>query len=339
MSSATPFFTVIIPTRDRPAKLKVALESVAAQTCHDLEIIIVDDGSADHHRLQVEQLKHLHHYQCLEVLLPRRYNGHSASFARNSGASHMRGRYWANLDDDDQWTDPYYLERAKKSLTAGEKPIDLHLSNQAAYQGDRVISDTAWTAGLSDIVSSRYPHEADAQGAIDVSVAEIIRAGGFTHLNTLIVRKELFQKIGGMDESMRYEEDRDFFLRAIDAAERIVYSPHVVARHNVPDPSQKSNVTTRLSQLQKYQFQLYLLNKNFLAAKNPAIKSYCQKHGAYTLKKIAEELSTTGRLREARHYAWMGLAAKPTIGWLAYSILMTCRSLMSQSGNKRSGRG
>ena len=40
-------FSVIIPTRNRPETLKVAIMSVLNQTSDDFEIIVVNDGSDD----------------------------------------------------------------------------------------------------------------------------------------------------------------------------------------------------------------------------------------------------------------------------------------------------
>ena len=42
-----PDVSVIIPTRDRCRQLQLALRSAMAQRRVDLEIVIVDDGSAD----------------------------------------------------------------------------------------------------------------------------------------------------------------------------------------------------------------------------------------------------------------------------------------------------
>ena len=42
-----PKVSVVIPTYNRAAKVRNAIESVLAQTVTDLEVIVVDDGSSD----------------------------------------------------------------------------------------------------------------------------------------------------------------------------------------------------------------------------------------------------------------------------------------------------
>ena len=51
------FFTVIIPTRDRPGEFRLALDSVLSQTCSDVEIVVVDDGADKKPREALEKIK------------------------------------------------------------------------------------------------------------------------------------------------------------------------------------------------------------------------------------------------------------------------------------------
>jgi Glycosyl transferase family 2 len=45
-----PFFSVVMATSNRPALFRQALESVLAQSCRDIEIIVVNHGSAGEHQ-------------------------------------------------------------------------------------------------------------------------------------------------------------------------------------------------------------------------------------------------------------------------------------------------
>ena len=96
-----PKVSVIIPTFNRAALLKLALDNVLAQRYRDLEIIVVDDGSTDATAATVaaygERVRYLHHANC----------GLNAS--RNRGAAVARGEFLAFLDDDDLW-EPCFLE-------------------------------------------------------------------------------------------------------------------------------------------------------------------------------------------------------------------------------------
>ena len=94
-----PTVSVIIPTFDRAELLPRAIESVMAQTYHDWEIVLVDDGSTDATpdvaRAYIRRLgDRLHNI--------RQKNGGS-SRARNRGIEVARGRYVAFLDSDDEF--------------------------------------------------------------------------------------------------------------------------------------------------------------------------------------------------------------------------------------------
>jgi len=57
--------------------------------------------------------------------------------------------------------------------------------------------------------------EPDVAGAFTVSPAELLACPAHCHLNTTIVSRAFYFEIAGLDEGLRYECDRDFYLRAI----------------------------------------------------------------------------------------------------------------------------
>lgn len=87
--------SVIIPTYNRGGYLKEAIESVLNQTIHDLEIIVIDDGSTDNTREIVgfygNKVKYF--YQ----------ENKERGAARNNGIVRAKGEYIALLDSDDVW--------------------------------------------------------------------------------------------------------------------------------------------------------------------------------------------------------------------------------------------
>jgi glycosyltransferase involved in cell wall biosynthesis len=85
--------SVVIPTYNRAAMLRAALQSVFEQTYRDFEIVVVDDGSTDDTRAFLES--------CGPPV--RCYYGRhgGAARARNLGMERARGRYICYLDSDD----------------------------------------------------------------------------------------------------------------------------------------------------------------------------------------------------------------------------------------------
>ena len=185
----TPLFTVVIPTRNRPVLFKAALDSVLAQQDAALEVVVINDGS---------DAAHLDAYRALEAAadprvrffaLPREGRGHGQSYALNYGAALGRGGYVAFLDDDDAWTDPHYLARTARTIAASATPVDLHLANQIAFMGDAPMGRVTW---IEDLAAKLAGAPADAEGAITVTPAQLLRSHGFGHLNTSIVSAAFF---------------------------------------------------------------------------------------------------------------------------------------------------
>lgn len=94
--------SVIIPTYNRPGYLQEAVDSVLAQTYSSIEILIIDDGSADG---GVHTKSALKPYLSEDHRLPITYiyqkNAGLVS-AVNRGLALARGEYIQRLDDDDR---------------------------------------------------------------------------------------------------------------------------------------------------------------------------------------------------------------------------------------------
>ena len=313
-------FSVIIATRNRPALFAEALSSVLGQSCEDIELIVVNDGSDEVHLAEYRRLiegagRPIHFHS-----LVRRPNGHGQSYALNFGVAQAVGDYVCFLDDDDSWTDDGYLARIAAALARRDPRPDLVFSNQAAFLGERQKEGSIWLGGLAAKLESGGRRPA-GDGLYDVSVEDLVGSGGFCHVNTMIVRRALYNGVGGMDEGIRWENDHDLFLRLIDTAGIMLLSPAVVSRHNVPDTAKAASITTSLSEVQRRMFQLRVFEKAGLFAVHPAIRAHGRQHQGYTLKRIAETLAAANDYRAAAFYARQALGAAPTLKWAAYTAL------------------
>lgn len=324
-NSVSPFFSVIIPTRNRASLFEAALESVMAQTFSDVEIIVVNDGTSG---------KQLEEYRLLEAKYPvikfhylvQRPNGHGSSYAMNFGVEQSNGSYVTFLDDDDYWTDEEHLARASRSIKrAGE--VDVYYTNQAAYypNGEK-RSEGLWlnVNALNDKLDGL---ETDAEGTCMVDTEVLIGTRSFAHFNCSIFRKAFFHELGGLDENIRYENDRDLFIRTVDTAEKMLFNPRVVSRHNIPDRRARSNMSTVITERQKRLFQLQVLEKGVLFSAHPAVRAYCIEGKGNQLKLLARDLDSAGEYRHALHYAQQALAVLPTLRWRLYTALLRLRAL------------
>ena len=91
--------SVIIPCYNRSHTIQRAIQSVLAQTCQDLEIIVVDDGSRDATPSVLDQLcsndSRIHYLWHPE--------NRGAQAARNTGIRAAQAEWIAFLDSDDEW--------------------------------------------------------------------------------------------------------------------------------------------------------------------------------------------------------------------------------------------
>ena len=337
-----PFFSVIIATRNRPTLFRQALESVLAQSWSDAEIIVVNDGSATEHQPEYDSiigaaasLRVIATCRLRSFSLTPRPKGHGGAYTRNFGAAEANAPYLCFLDDDDYWIDPDHLARAHAVIVNSTAPVDLYMANQAAFLRNERQPGPIWIEDLSTILDS-LDNRPDCHGAHTVTVNELLRSQGFCHLNTLIVRRALYEEIGGMEETIRWEEDRDLYLRLIDHAAVIKYTPITVARHNIPDPVRAASMTTTLSDLERRLFQLTVLDHALHFTQHPAIRTHARRHKAYTLKWIAETLAAGGRYAEASFYAREALRISPTVKWAGYAAWLTLRALAGPLAGGRS---
>jgi glycosyltransferase involved in cell wall biosynthesis len=110
---SAPQVSVIVPTHDRRTFLMLTLRTVLWQRGVELEVIVVDDGSADGTRDAVSALddgriRSIRHDTPLGV-----------SVARNHGVDVARGAWVAFLDDDDLWA-PNKLEAQIQAAAASD---------------------------------------------------------------------------------------------------------------------------------------------------------------------------------------------------------------------------
>jgi len=321
-----PQFSIVIPSRNRLDDFSRALDSVLAQSCSNVEVVVIIDGAKDGEEEAYKQLARDAGasnvtYSCL----PFRTNGHGPAFARNEGVQVASGQYVCFLDDDDIWTDTEHLSRTASVIENSANKIDLYFSLQVAEHPDGRVDRNVWLSGLEDWVTRRY--SPDQWGAYKLGLDDLMKADGFCHLNTTVVRRQFFLDVGGFDETLRYEQDRDFFMRAIDVANEIRFNPIYIAHHYVPQKAAGTSASTRVGELEKKMIQLKLLDKHILFAENLSIRLFARKHKGYTLRKIAIVLASQGRFQEAALYSREALAVSFGFKWCAYTLFLSLKNL------------
>ena len=179
-----PLFSIVLPSLSHGEFIERALRSVICQAGEDTEIIVVDGGSADGSVETIRRYENDLAWWCSE-----RDSGQS--HALNKGFARATGQYllWINADD---LLLPGTLDRARAYLNA--HPPCAWLAGNLVYidAQDRVLRcarDGQWRDRL-------YRHAP-------------VRVYG----PTSIFSRELFEQVGGFDESLHYVMDTDLWLR------------------------------------------------------------------------------------------------------------------------------
>lgn len=138
------FFSIIIPVYNVEKYLERCLQSILTDSCKDIEIILVDDGSTDASGELCDRFAE--QYSCIKVI--HKPNG-GLSSARNAGLDVASGE-WISFVDSDDWVDQDTYSRMKDILTAPEnRLIDIVKLGYKKILKDRVVSfKTCLTPGL-----------------------------------------------------------------------------------------------------------------------------------------------------------------------------------------------
>ncbi|WP_170336041.1 glycosyltransferase family 2 protein [Ruegeria arenilitoris] len=187
-----PHVSVIIPCRDREDTVIEAVTSVLGQDYPLLNVVAVDDGSTDGTRAALDSIED----DRLCVLSNPGPRGPSAT--RNYGVKHTDSEWIAFQDSDDLWL-PTRLSEQMPQLSSG--------AFVAGYCGMLVKSDTSPDSPATD----RFPRPGTPplSGNILVSLLH----SSFISTQMLIVRRDIFDRVGGFDESLNALVDWELMLR------------------------------------------------------------------------------------------------------------------------------
>jgi glycosyltransferase involved in cell wall biosynthesis len=142
MTTGEPLVSVVIPAYNAAAFIAETLDSVLGQTLRSLEVIVVDDGSADETSAVVERVAAKDH----RVRLVRQENA-GVGAARNTGIRHACGTYIAPIDADDVWS-PAKLEKqvARIEKCGGETGMVYCWSHSIDGKGRLLRVNSPYTA-------------------------------------------------------------------------------------------------------------------------------------------------------------------------------------------------
>lgn len=235
-----PICSVIIPTYNRRRLLAEAVGSVLNQSgSPPLELIIVDDGSTDD----------TSEYLATLVTLAPRAGGPGTSRAsgpgavtvlriphcgmpgavRNRGVEIARGEYIAFLDSDDLWLSDKLAVQLK--LHQAHPQLALSHTREHWVRGHKLIKQPP---------PYRFPTGTSLpEGDVFAAALEKCMIGP----STAMIKRSVFQELGGFREDIQVAEDYEFWLRLTAQHEvGFLTEPHIIKRagHSAAEGEQLS---------------------------------------------------------------------------------------------------
>jgi glycosyltransferase involved in cell wall biosynthesis len=199
-----PRISIIVPSLNQGRFIEAALRSALDQNYPNLELIVMDAGSADETRDILSRLgPQLSHWESV----PDRGQSH----AINKGLARMTGDVWSYLNTDD------LLCPGSLARIAG------------AFRDPSV----EWVGAVSAIIDRDSP-----RGTVTpeepASLKEVITPWDrsvehvFPCSNVCFMRRSIYERLGGFDETYHYSMDMEYYTRALFAGHKLTRIPDVL---------------------------------------------------------------------------------------------------------------
>ena len=182
-----PGVSIVVPAYNYARYLPFAVESARNQDYPNVEVVVIDDGSTDDTAEVMKQfgspVRYIHQENA------------GLSAARNSGIREASNDFILFLDADDELL-PGMLRQMMEAFQGLE-------SGYGMMGCDRILID-------ADGKKIATPTPSEPEG--EVSAEDILMRTRFSPTGALC-RKEVFDKVGNFDTTLRSTEDRDMWIR------------------------------------------------------------------------------------------------------------------------------
>jgi glycosyltransferase involved in cell wall biosynthesis len=189
--TGSPLFTVLVPVYNHARYVGAALDSLLAQTDQDWEAVIVNDGSTD----ATPEILEDYARRDARFRVFHKQNGGVAT-ALNRGLREARGEWICWLSSDDLF-DPRKLEIHRAGILR-------HPEGRFFCSHFKTLEEPSGTLEEPPLWAP-IPEP-------QWQVLEMLRCI-FVQGNSICVQREAWSKVGWFDETMRYGQDYDLFLR------------------------------------------------------------------------------------------------------------------------------
>lgn len=220
-----PLVTVIGIAYNHAPFIKEALESVWAQTYDHLQLVLLDDGSSDESQQEIRDL--IADREGVTFIPHEENTGYTATF--NEGLTHAEGAFIIDFALDDVML-PEFIEKSVAALDKAGTGYGISFTDAAYINRQSVETDQHFALLKKKGMISDMP-----QG----DIFEMVLKRYFICTPTMVIRREVFDRIGGYDEELAFE-DFDFWVRSARYF-RYIYTDEVLMKKRKLDTSMSAN--------------------------------------------------------------------------------------------------
>jgi len=221
-----PLVSLIIPTRNGLNLIKQCVKSILDKTTYkNYEILIVDNNSDDPKTL--EYFASVVNDSRIRVLRDERPFNYSA--LNNAAVLHARGEYLGLINNDIEVITPQWLdEMMSLAIQPGVGAVGARLW----YPND-TLQHGGCITGLGGVAGHSHKHLPKGQFGY-FNRARLIQTLSAVTAACLVVKKSIYQEVGGLDEvSLKIAlNDVDFCLRVREAGYRNIWTPYAELYHH-----------------------------------------------------------------------------------------------------------
>lgn len=219
MISINNLITVLLPVYNSP-DIKTAIDSVLIQTYRYIQLIVLDDGSDNFDKTNIEKYIKKNATNIVEAIVIHHDRNIGTVKNLNQGLSYSKGKIIFFLAGDDAFFDDNVLEEWVKAFSKTDSSI---------ITAKRVICDE--DLQLSDEIA---PTEEEVRWIRELQPIELFEKlckSNFIFGCCTAVRRDFLMEMNGFDEMYKLIEDYPFILKALRTKQSIYFFDRVVVKY------------------------------------------------------------------------------------------------------------
>jgi teichuronic acid biosynthesis glycosyltransferase TuaG len=220
-----------------------AISSALKQTYHNIEIIVVDDGSTR----EVERIQPFRN----RIIYIRKVNGGTAT-ALNEGARRAKGEYIAWLSSDDYFL-PDKIEKQLSFMMNHRAKASFHNYDFVNEANEVVIPFTGRRFHNAWEVYRSFLNQNPVNGC------------------SVMLHREVFSKVGYFSADLKFTQDYEMWCRLLLNGIQLFYLDEVLLKYRTHSQSGTSQNPVQIKR------EIFIVRHHY----NRRMRHYLLKHGAY----------------------------------------------------------